>query len=164
MGHDGLKLYNTIKKSGEESVESILKTLEEYCIPKTNDIIEHFNFFNRKQQEVEQFDVWYTDLKKLIKGCNFGETENKILRTQIVLGISDMETQTRLLRDDIELTKVVSYCQSVERAESNRRTLTSTNESNKVVHEFGHKTRWENKDQNLNQNNTWVKNGKFGKQ
>jgi hypothetical protein len=48
MGHDGLKLYNTIKKSGEESVESILKTLEEYCIPKTNEIIEHFNFFNKK--------------------------------------------------------------------------------------------------------------------
>lgn len=162
MGHDGLKLYNTIKKSGEESVESILKTLEEYCIPKTNEIIEHFNFFNRKQQEGEQFDIWYTDLKKLIKGCNFGETENKILRTQIVLGISDKETQTRLLRDDIELSKVVSYCQSVERAESNRRTLTSSNEANKVVHEIGHKTRWENKDQN--QNNTWVKNGKFGKQ
>lgn len=127
MGHDGLKLYNTIKKSGEESVESILKTLEEYCIPKTNEIIERFQFFNRKQQEDEQFDVWYTDLKKLIKGCNFGETENKILRTQIVLGIFDKETQTRLLRDDIELTNVVTYCQTVERAESNRRTLTSTN-------------------------------------
>ena len=49
LGHDGLKLYNTIKKVEEETVETILKCLEEYCIPKTNEIMEHFNFFSRKQ-------------------------------------------------------------------------------------------------------------------
>jgi len=97
--------------------------------------MEHFNFFSRKQHEGEQFDVWYTDLKKLIKGCNFGEAEDKILRTQIVLGILDKETQTRLLRDDVELAKVVSYCQSIERAESNRRTLITANDADRSVHE-----------------------------
>ncbi|CAI6369938.1 unnamed protein product [Macrosiphum euphorbiae] len=153
MGHDGLKLYNTIKKVGEESVGTILKSLEEYCIPKTNETIEHFNFFNKKQHDGEQFDVCYTDLKKLIKGCNFGEAENKILRTQIVLGIFDKETQTRLLRNDVALNKVVSYCQSVERAESNRRMLITGHESDKTVHEVVNKYR--TKEQN--QNKSWKK-------
>ncbi|KAF0687262.1 Uncharacterized protein FWK35_00039318 [Aphis craccivora] len=92
LGHDGLKLYNTIKKEEQETVDTILQSLELYCIPKANEIIENFKFFNRKQNEGEQFDIWYTDLKKLIKGCNFGEAENKILRTQIVLDIFDKET------------------------------------------------------------------------
>lgn len=34
LGHEGLKLYNTIKKNVNEIVASILKLLEEYCIPK----------------------------------------------------------------------------------------------------------------------------------
>ncbi|KAF0739490.1 Uncharacterized protein FWK35_00028159 [Aphis craccivora] len=156
LGHDGIKLYNTIKKEEQETVDAILQSLELYCIPKANEIIEHFNFFNRKQNEGEQFDIWYTDLKKLIKGCNFGEAENKILRTQIVLGIFDKETQTRLLRDDVVLDKVVTYCQSIERAESNRRTLSSTKDVDKVVHGVGFKSKWRAKDMekinNSNQN------------
>lgn len=55
-----------------------MKSLEEYCKLKTNKIMEHFNFFNRKQREGEKFDVSYTDIKKLIKGCAFGGVEKNI--------------------------------------------------------------------------------------
>lgn len=109
--------------------------LKVYYIPKTNEISEHFNFFNSKQNEGEQFDIWYTDLTKLIKGWNFGEAENKTLRTQIVLGIFDKETQIRLLRDDVAFDKVVTYCQSIERAESNRQTLSSPKKWTKLCTE-----------------------------
>jgi len=81
--------------------------------------MDHFNFFNRRQQLNEQFDIWYTHLKKQIKSCNFEDAEDKTLKTQIVLGIYDKETQGRLLRNDIALPKLVSYCQAIERAESN---------------------------------------------
>ena len=47
------------------------------------------------------------DLRKLIKGCDFDQAEEKILKTQIVLGIFDKETQARLLRDDLKLMKIV---------------------------------------------------------
>lgn len=126
-----------------ETVETILKSLSEYCIPKVCEIMEHFKFFSRKQKEGEHFDVWYTDLKKIVKGCNFGEVENKILKTQIVLGIYDKETQARLFRDDVSLTKTISYCQAIERTEVNRRTLMSANGEDKAVHEInnGHQIR-----------------------
>lgn len=96
---------------------------------KTNEIIEHFNFFSRKQQE--QFGIWYTDLKKVVKSCDFGKAEDKIFRIQIVLSIYDKEIQTRILRDDGSFLKMVLYCQSVERAENSRRTV---NEADKIVH------------------------------
>lgn len=44
----------------------------------------------------------------------------KILSIQIMLGLYDKVTQTRLLRDNITLEKVVSYCQAVERTEGHR--------------------------------------------
>ena len=68
-----------------------------------------------------------------------------------MLGILDKETQTRLLRDDVELTKVVSYCQSIERAESNRRTLTTANDVDKSVHEVMSKSSIGSKYTNTNQ-------------
>ena len=162
LGHDGLKLYNTLKKDENETVDSILKSLEKYCIPKTNEIMEHFNFFSRKQQEGEQFDIWYTDLKKLIKNCNFGVAEDTLLRTQVVLGIYDKESQTRLLRDELSLLKVVSYCQSVERAENNKKTLTSVIEVDKMVNAVGFKSNWGSREQN--QGNMWKKNNAGQKQ
>ncbi|KAF0703590.1 Uncharacterized protein FWK35_00035077 [Aphis craccivora] len=85
LGHDGLKLYNTIKKEEQETVDTILQSLELYCIPKANEIIENFNFFN------------------------------------------------------------LTYCPSIERAESNRRTLSSTKDVDKVVHGVGFKSKWKAK-------------------
>jgi hypothetical protein len=35
-----------------------------------------------------------------------------------VLGILGKEIQTRLLQDDVALTKVVSYCQSIENVDA----------------------------------------------
>lgn len=110
--------------------------------------MEHFNFFSRKQHEGEQFDVWYTDLKKLIKGCNFGDAESKILRTQIVLGVYDKGTQARSLKDDVIWAKVISYCQAVDCAESNRRILTTVSEVDRMVHEVWFKTKWTSINQN----------------
>lgn len=142
LGQDGLKIYITIKDDKEETVKSILEALDEYCIPKTNEIMDHFNFFKRNQQLNEQLDVWYTDLKKLIKNCNFGDAKDKILRTQIVLGVYDKETQSRLLRDGVSLPKMMSYCQAIERAESNRKVLTTNSEAERAVYEVRIKYSW----------------------
>ena len=80
-----------------------------------------------------KFGVRYTDLKKT-KGCNFGKTKDKILRTPIVLGIFDKATKTRFLRGNVALSKVVLHRQLVERTKSNRKMLTSVNEAEEVVH------------------------------
>ncbi len=45
LGPDGLKLFNTFKIE-EITVEAIFKSLEEYCVPKKNEVMEHYKYFN----------------------------------------------------------------------------------------------------------------------
>jgi len=108
IGSDGVKIYrifNTDPK--EETVDVILEKLEGYCIPKRNEVMEHYKFFTRKQDSYETFDKFYADLRNLIKNCGFQKTEDSLLRTQIVLGIRDKDLQAKLLREDLDLNKVV---------------------------------------------------------
>ncbi|CAI6351052.1 unnamed protein product [Macrosiphum euphorbiae] len=120
LGPEGLKLYNTFSIE-VITVENILNSLEEYCVPRKNEIMEHYKYLTRKQGEDEMFDKLYVDLRELIKSCSFGETEDALLRTQIVLGVFDKELQSKLLRENLSLSKVVKYCQAVEQAELHRR-------------------------------------------
>ncbi|CAI6358966.1 unnamed protein product [Macrosiphum euphorbiae] len=118
LGPDGLKLFNTFKIE-DKSIETIFKCLEEYCVPKKNVVMEHY----RKQNENESFEKFYADLRELIKSCEFGEAEETLLCSQIVLGIHDKDLQTKLLREDLPLPKIIKYCQAVEQAEMHRRVV-----------------------------------------
>ncbi|CAI6370305.1 unnamed protein product [Macrosiphum euphorbiae] len=122
LGPDGLKLFNTFKIE-DKSIETIFKCLEEYCVPKKNVVMEHYKYFTRKQNENESFDKFYADLRELIKSCEFGEAEETLLCSQIVLGIHDKDLQTKLLREHLPLPKIIKYCQAVEQAEMHRRVV-----------------------------------------
>lgn len=122
LGPEALRLYNTFNIKPVKAQE-VLNAFEEYCIPQKNEVMEHFRFFSRKQLENEPFDVFYTDLKALVASCSFESMEKKLLRTQIVIGLQNKDLQARLLRENIELDKVVKQCQASEQAELNRQIL-----------------------------------------
>lgn len=61
----------------------------------------------------------------MVKSCDFGLSEDKLIRTQIVLGINNKDLQARLLREDLELEKVVQHCQISEQADINTKLLES---------------------------------------
>ncbi|KAL4092419.1 hypothetical protein QTP88_026920 [Uroleucon formosanum] len=98
LGSDGLKIYNTLKIPSK-TVFEILKALEAYCIPKRNETMELYKFFTRKQ------------------------LDDKLLKTQIILGISDKELQAKLLREELILENTVKHCQIVEQSEVNRKLI-----------------------------------------
>jgi len=110
LGNDGNRLLETLNFEHQKA-EKILEAPEKYCIPRRNEINEYFQFFTRKQQEGEKFDQFYADLRKLAKICDFGQCEEKLLKTQIELGITDKELQTPLLREDPIIENVIKYCQ-----------------------------------------------------
>ncbi|XP_022161148.1 uncharacterized protein LOC111027197 [Myzus persicae] len=109
MGTDALKVYS-----------------------KTNEIKSHYKFCTSKQND-ENFDVYLTRLKELVKPFNFGTLENKLLKAQIVLGIRCRDTLERLLREDMTLDQVVAFCQSVEAAEKNCKELESKSEVHHIA-------------------------------
>ncbi|XP_050522613.1 uncharacterized protein LOC126895133 [Daktulosphaira vitifoliae] len=140
IGSDALKVYNTLvtDKNMDTDVPGILNRLEKYCSPRTNEIMALYKFFTAKQND-DQFDIYLTRLKKMIKPCNFGVLENKLLKTQIVLGIQSRDTLERLLREDMPLDKVITFCQSVEVAEKNCMELEKTAEVNQVARQINAK-------------------------
>jgi len=149
LGPDGLKLYNTFKID-VVTVDNIFKSLEEYCVPRKNEVMEHYKYFTRRQAEGEPFDKFYADLRELIKSCSFGESEEALLRTQIVLGISDKDLQSKLLREDLPLLKVIKYCQVVEQAEVNCRLVQKENLS---VDQIGKSKNWRFKSKEASKTN-----------
>lgn len=58
-----------------------------------------------------------------MKLCGFGDMEDKLLRTQILLRIFNKEVQEKLLGVDSSLDKIIQYCQAVELAEKSRKEL-----------------------------------------
>ncbi|CAI6370293.1 unnamed protein product [Macrosiphum euphorbiae] len=134
MGTEALKVYNTLapEKEKDKEISAILNRMEKYCSPRTNEIMAHYKFFTAKQND-DSFDVYLTRLKELIKPCNFGVLEDKLLKTQIILGIQCRDTLERLLREDMTLEKVVSFCQSVEAAEINCKELGKSAEVHHIV-------------------------------
>nr|CAD7439256.1 unnamed protein product [Timema bartmani] len=125
LGRDAVRLYKTLTtiKPEEETVNDILSVLKSHCIPKKNETILVFNFFNRKQCLGEPFENFYAELRALATPCEFGDQEDKLLRAQIILGVNSQSIKQHLLREDTTLNKVVEYCKSVELAEKNLKTI-----------------------------------------
>lgn len=134
MGTEALKVYNTLvtEENPDKEISAIISRMEKYCSPRTNEIMAHYKFFTAKQNS-DNFDIYLTRLKELIKPCNFGQMEGKLLKTQIILGIQCRDTLERLLREDMTLEKVVSFCQSVEAAERNCQELGKSMEVHKII-------------------------------
>ena len=100
IGEDGVELFNTfyLEEEDKSDYDKVLYEFEKYASPRKKVVVERFLFNTRKQQEGEPFDFFVTDLKKLVKTCEYGDQTDSVLRDRIVLGISDLAVQERLLR------------------------------------------------------------------
>lgn len=100
IGQEALELHNTFTYEQEDDVKDITKVLqkfEDYCNPKKNILHSRFLFYKRKQLEAESFDSFYTEVKKLVRDCEF-KHEEEMLRDKVVLSSSDKETQDRIIK------------------------------------------------------------------
>lgn len=116
MGNVAREVYSQIEDTTEDkTLETMLNELQEHCQAKKNSLMCLYEFFNRKQNEFESFDQFYTDLQRLIKNCSFGAVEENLMRVQIVLGIHDKGIQQQLLEKNMELSYTITFCRDMER-------------------------------------------------
>lgn len=116
MGTEALKLYYTLKNISDEqeTVGYVLEVLKNYCIPTKTELTEMYRFFTRRQQADEPFKKYYTDLQNLIKACNFDNQEEKLLKLQTVIGIQNKAIKDKILKEDMCLQNIISFCESEE--------------------------------------------------
>ncbi|XP_037520823.1 uncharacterized protein LOC119397469 [Rhipicephalus sanguineus] len=77
--------------------EQIVEYLEEQYNPQVNETAASVSFFMRKQQGDESVREYISDLRRLAKNCNFGDSLNRMLRDRIVCGIRDDDARRCLL-------------------------------------------------------------------
>ena len=86
FGDDALKTYNGLKfdkPEEERTVTEILDVFESFAIGEVNNTYEHFKFNHRSQKEGESFNLFLSDLRKLVKYSNYcGTCVNPILSGQ----------------------------------------------------------------------------------
>jgi len=158
LGPEALKIYNTLRPK-ENTVIEVLRALEEYCIPRRNQTMELYKFFTRKQLEGENFDKFYSDLRDQAKSCELGDCEDKLVKSQIILGVADRDLQAQLLREDLSLEKVVRHCKAKEQMEINRKLV---QDEVKLVYnvEDGQKKHQNTKGRHFEQRTTQTGSGK----
>lgn len=92
IGAEAKKIYFKIKDEiQDKSVNAILNELKTRCIPKRNLIMSQFKFFQQKQNLSALFDIFFTDLKELVKHYQFKDAEKQLMCIQIFLRIQKKE-------------------------------------------------------------------------
>ena len=103
------KIYNTLNLTADEAKDdkAIIEKLEAFGKGTINETLERHTFNSRNQEEGECFDDFLTELKILLKNCNFcGTCVDGLLRDRIVSGIRDSSLRQKLLSDtDLTLKK-----------------------------------------------------------
>lgn len=126
----------TISDENKQKYEEVIKSFENYCVPKRkNESINRHIFMLRNQEEGESYDQFVTSLKKLSSSCNFGQLRDSLIKDRIIGGIRNVNLKDRLLReDDLTLEKCETLCKAAEAAEMQLKALkkATTKEINEV--------------------------------
>ena len=99
-------------------------------------MFEEFKFWNRSQQEGETVDQFVTELKRMIKNCEYTESTDTMVRDRLVIGIRDAKVQGQLLRIDVEkltLEKALSHCRSAEVTETQLKEIRNPSAEKEVL-------------------------------
>ena len=116
MGKECLDIFLNLNCGTEElTINSALKALEDYFLPKKNVVYERYVFNSCFQAPEESIDCYANRLRKLASSCQFGALTEEMIRNRLVIGIQDKSTKARLLREkDLSLDKALDMCKSIE--------------------------------------------------
>lgn len=135
IGEQAVEVFDTFNLTAEQKVnyDSVLKSFEDFCTPKKNEVYERFMFYQRKQREGEPFNEYLIEIKRLVRSCAFGEKENEMLRDQIVMNIFDQKLQTKLLEmPNLTYETAIEKCRASEATKEQASTMNKTTCINEV--------------------------------
>lgn len=113
-------------EENKQKYDEVVKACSDFCSPKTNEVYESFVFHGRNQAIGEPFDQFLNNLKNLSRTCEFGELENRMLRTGLSAGLQIRTFKNDYLKQTRDNTCIGSSNLSVNRySEEIRRTNTT---------------------------------------
>ena len=118
VGEPAMEKYDGFKfdsEAAENDIDVVLKKFEEFCVGSTHEAFESYKFHIRNQEQSETIDAYVAELRKLARGCNFGEQEDRMIRDRILVGCKSEEVRKKLLEDStLTLKKAIEIARSQE--------------------------------------------------
>ena len=132
LGADAYTIYESIEFADDADRANptrLLQVLEAHFIGETNEVYERYVFSSRNQQAGETFDTFLADLRRLVKSCDYGGTEDSMVRDRIVLGVRDDATRRKLLGTrKLDLPKAIDICRALEATARQFKAMTAPDE------------------------------------
>ena len=136
IGTEAYELFQTFvfaEPDHSKDIDKVVEAFQKHCIGETNITFERYVFNRRLQDASESFDAYLSELRRLIRTCDYGTIEESILRDRIVIGIRDDPTRRRLLQTrNLDLKTAIDICKSCESAAKQLKTITAPDELNRL--------------------------------
>ena len=118
----GKKTYHLLnnlldpKSTSEVEYLDIRSTLENYFIPTVLEVAESFRFHRCTQREGETIVAYVSRLREAASSCNYGGFLERALRDQFISGVSNIDTQRKLLEETRAFDKCIQLAVATEAA------------------------------------------------
>jgi len=120
IGSDACDVFQSMVFTDEthrSDIDRVIKAFDEYCIGETNVTYERYVLNNRVQDANDSFDSFLTDIRRLVKSCEYDGLEESIVKDRIVIGIRDDSTRHKLLQiSKLDLASAMDICRASETA------------------------------------------------
>lgn len=127
IGPDAYELFETFEFASDEDrsdLTKIMDAFEAHCVGEVNVVYERYVLYQRCQENGESFDTFLSDVRRLIKSCDFGAMEDSAVRDRIVMGIRDDATRRKLLQTrKLDLKGAIDICRASESAAKHLRAM-----------------------------------------
>ena len=119
IGEEASEVYNTLHviPSGDDDIlmEDVLMAFKEYCSPLKNVVFERHQFWSHSMSSGITVDRFITELRQKSKDCEFGRSEDDMMRDKLVFSINDPRVKERLLREiGLTLQRAIDICRLTE--------------------------------------------------
>ena len=105
VGETGRDICNSwdITDAEKKSPATLFAKFKAHTAPRTNKVFARYIFQERKQGAKETFDNFVTDLRNLVKDCEY-QAPNEMVRDRIVGGILSQDVREKMLDEGDKLT------------------------------------------------------------
>ena len=112
-------------KDEVRTVAELVEAFEAFCVGEAHETFERYKFGKRRQEEGELFEQFLSELRVLIKTCQYSEKcAPGILRDRVVLGIGSDDTREDLLKvRKLGLDECIDICRASETATTHTSSL-----------------------------------------
>ncbi|GFR31853.1 reverse transcriptase domain-containing protein [Trichonephila clavata] len=87
------------------TLQQVLQEMDKYFLDYENEIFASFKFLEIKQEQGGKFTDYYSRLRNAVVKCNYGESQDRMLRDKIIQGQLDKALQERLIRESSKKAK-----------------------------------------------------------